>query len=115
VTTHESVGGALSEWQSSSQTKYPLLHCRPHVPEGQVALPLPLGGPSHVAQLEPQCEGSSGLTQSPPHTSKLVAHTKPHVPVVHVAVAFAGTGHACPQVPQLPTALVVSTHPAAPQ
>jgi uncharacterized Zn-binding protein involved in type VI secretion len=113
VTTHESVGGALSEWQSPSQTKYPLLHWRP---EGQVALPLPLGGPSQVVQLDPQCEGLSGLTQSPPHTSKLVAHAKPHVPVVHVAVAFAGTGHACPQVPQFPTALVVSTQPAfAPQ
>ncbi len=83
------------------------------MPEGQVALPLPLGGPSHVVQLAPQCDGSSGLTQRPPHTSKLVAHTKPHVLAVQVAVAFAGIGHACAQVPQLPTALVVSTQPAA--
>jgi hypothetical protein len=94
VTTHASVGGAVSEWQSPLHRKYPALHAIAQLPVAHVALPLPLGGPAHTVQLNPQCAGSSGFTHEFPHGSKPVSHDNPHFALAHVAVPFAGTGHA---------------------
>ena len=69
VTVHESVGGAVSEWQSPLHWNHPALHAIPQLPVAHVALPFPLAGPAHTVQLAPQCAGSSGPTHAPPQFS----------------------------------------------
>jgi hypothetical protein len=69
VTTHASVGGAVSAWHSPPHKKNPVLHAMPHEPDAHVADPLPPSGLAHTVQLVPQCAGSSGLTHAPLHSS----------------------------------------------
>jgi hypothetical protein len=62
--------------------------------------------PEHVLPQAPQfiavsSEVSQPLAALPSQSPKPGLHVKPHTPLLHVAMAFAGTGQAFPQRPQL--------------
>jgi hypothetical protein len=62
--------------------------------------------PERVLPQAPQFKAvSRGVSQPfmglPSQSPKPGLHVKPHTPLLHVAVAFAGTGQAFPQRPQL--------------
>ena len=52
----------------------------------------------------------SACTHAPSQSWYPGSHWKPHAPLAHVAVAFAGTGHAWPHVPQSFTFVCSSMH-----
>jgi hypothetical protein len=87
---------------------YPEKQVTPHLPDVQVALPSPEGGPEQKEQLVPQYEGLS-TWHTPPQSFEPAWQETPHTPLPHEGWPLETVGQGA-QPPQWFGSLEVLTH-----